>query len=182
MCGAFPEIRTRNIWYLKPARLPVAPGRQCSVETAGMITHGLPCRIHGSRLPLFSAFPLMVPRAGVEPAKSCPSSTHVCQFRHLGVEWSRLLESNWRPARYECAALPSELNRRVVGASRQDRTANRTHTKGVRYQLRHRSMKWRPIADSNRWLPARQAGTLAAELMGHDLVHPDGFEPPTIAL
>lgn len=26
--GAFPESRTRNIWFLKPARLPVAPGRQ----------------------------------------------------------------------------------------------------------------------------------------------------------
>lgn len=46
-------------------------------------------------------------------AATTPSRWRVCQFHHLGIEWSRLPESNWRPARYECAALPSKLNRRV---------------------------------------------------------------------
>lgn len=57
---------------------------------------------------------------------------------------------------------------------------------------------WSRLSESNGWpaaydclaphsgfeplLPARQAGTLATELMGLDLVRPDGFEPPAFAL
>lgn len=59
----------------------------CVAETAGRITDGLPGRIRGSRLPLFSASPVWCPGRDSNShglSAATPSRWCVCQFHHLG--------------------------------------------------------------------------------------------------
>ena len=61
-------------------------------EEAG-IERVLPRLRISNPVPFRSAI-LPVPKGGFEPPTSSPSGWHVCQLRHLGINWSRRVDSN----------------------------------------------------------------------------------------
>lgn len=75
------------------------------------------------------------------------------------------------------AGRPRHLKARTLvlpcsGAAGGNRTPDARIFNPTFYRLNYRGgdlLNWRPVGDSNPWLPTRQAGTLATELTGHPM-------------
>lgn len=135
----------------------------------------LPCALAGQGVDL-------VPAVGIEP--TFPNSGDrvwaccVNQFRHAGSSWMR--KSMGERVRFERTTRasripgfkPGAFDRSASapwsrsGASSRARTCDARLFRPALYPLSYRGNVWRPRGGSNSRLPARQAGTLAAELRG----------------
>ena len=96
MRGAFPGIRTRNIWFLKPARLPVAPERRGLVPISGF-EPGSPC-FYAKAVGLFLSDRRNGAQSGIRTRRIMPLKHARMPIPSSGRGWCRQPESNGRPA------------------------------------------------------------------------------------